>query len=221
MRADGNNRNKLPDLFVSDIIEVLQTSSVQLFTDKMKQFHNNIDFRRFEGSIKSFNTPAVLEDVCAYVNRVYTEMFNVGAWQNAILSKPKSSFKSAAGNIFWKNRYWNCEEEGCNKYRCPKPADKARSDKNELTWKIENNKGKNNSNDRRKKTTPHEWRPPTSDKNNKRVIHNKPCTWNGKNSWIKYGTPDSGFESPDVSPSATDIAITGQKNAAAAIAAAA
>ena len=78
IRADDSNSNKLPDLFVVGIIEVLQTSSVQPFTDKMKQFHENIDFRRFEGSIKFFNTPAVLEDVYAYSNRVYTEMFNVG-----------------------------------------------------------------------------------------------------------------------------------------------
>ena len=132
MRADGSNRNKILDLFIVDIIEVLQTSSIQPFTDKMKQFHNNIDSRRFEGSIKSFNTLTVLEDVYAYANRVYTEMFNVCTWQDAILSKPKSSFNSAAGNVFWKNRCWNCKQKGCNQYKCPKPADKARTEK--MSW---------------------------------------------------------------------------------------
>ena len=42
MQADGSNRNALPDLFVVDIIKVLQTTSVQSFTNKMEQFHDNI-----------------------------------------------------------------------------------------------------------------------------------------------------------------------------------
>ena len=58
-------------------------------------------------------------------------MFNASTWQDAILSKPKSSFNSS-GLVFWKNRCWNCEQEGCNKYKCPKPADKARTDK--MSW---------------------------------------------------------------------------------------
>ena len=66
--------------FVVGIIEVLQTSSVQPFTDKMKHFHDNIEFRLFEGgsTVKSFNTPDVLEGVYSYAQRVYIEMFNVG-----------------------------------------------------------------------------------------------------------------------------------------------
>ena len=62
---------------------------------------------------------------------------------------------------------------------------------------------------KRKETTTHKWRLLTSDEKNKRTIHNKPYTWNGKNSWIKNDTPDSGLESPDISPSAAAIAITG------------
>ena len=85
----------------------------------------------------------------------------------------------------------------------------------------ENNKGPNTSKNKRKKTTPHEWRPPTSDWKNERTIHNKLDIWNGKNSWIKDDTPDSGLESPDIFTSATAITVTGQKNTAAAIAAAA
>ena len=122
MRADGSNCNKLPDLFVVGIIGVCQTSSVQPFTDKMKQFHDNIEFKRFEvgNTVKYFHTPEVLVVVYTYANRVFTEMFNIGTWQDALLSKPKSSF-----DIYWKNRCWNCEQEGCNKYRSPKPPDKA------------------------------------------------------------------------------------------------
>ena len=96
MRADGSNRNAFSDLFVVAIIGVLQTTSVQPFNDKMKQFHDNIEFERFKqvgGTKTSFNTPAVLNDVYAFALAVHTEMFNVGTWQEALISKQsKSSF---------------------------------------------------------------------------------------------------------------------------------
>ena len=74
---------------------------------------------------------------------------------------------------------------------------------------------------KRKETTTHKWRLLTSDEKNKRTIHNKPYTWNGKNSWVKDNTPDSGLKSPADIASAATIAILGRKIAAAAIAAAA
>ena len=122
MRADGSNRNAFSDLFVVAIIGVLQTTSVQSSNGKMKQFHDNIEFERFKqvgGTKTSFNTPAIINDVYIFALVVHTEMFNVGTWQEVLTSKPKSSFTTVIGNaIYWKNRCWNCELEGCNKYRC-------------------------------------------------------------------------------------------------------
>ena len=98
------------------------------------------------------------------------------------------------------------------------PYDQAKCDKNELAWKEANNKGpntntNNNNNNKRKKPVPHQWRPPTDNEKNKRFIHGKPYTWNGKSSWIKYNTPDSGLESPTdiaaAAASAAAITITG------------
>ena len=110
------------------------------------------------------------------------------------------------------------------------PYDQAKCDKNDLVWKEANNKGpntitNNNNNHKRKKLVPHQWRPPIDDEKNKRFVHGKPYTWNGRSSWIKDNTPDSSLESPTdiaaAAASAAAITILGQKNAAAAIAAAA
>ena len=126
MRADGSNRNAFSDLFVVAIIGVLQTTSVQPFNDKMKQFHDSIEFERFKqvGTKTSFNTPTVLNEVYTFALAVHTEMFNVGTWQEALISKPnKSSFTAG---LTWKNRCWNCEQEGYNKYKCLQPYDQAK-----------------------------------------------------------------------------------------------
>ena len=79
MRAGGSNRNAFSDLFVVAIIGVLQTTSVQPFNDKMKQFHDSIEFERFKNKT-SFNTPTVLNEVYTFALAVHTEMFNVGTW---------------------------------------------------------------------------------------------------------------------------------------------
>jgi hypothetical protein len=73
-------------------------------------------------------------------------------------------------------------------------------EKNRLEWAKENNKdptsrrGTTKGGDRKGKHP--EWNPPTPDENNKRIIYNKPYTWNGRNSWIPDETPDSGLKSP-------------------------
>ena len=149
-----------------------------------------------------------------YATRIHTEMFNLGVWQDALVSKPKSSF------IFWENRCWNCEQVGCNKWKCPVDIDEAKCDKNQLAWKQENNKGKSGANGKKKKSVPHQWRPPTTKEGLKRTINGKPHTWNGKGSWKTDNTPDSGLQAPGDTAAAAAIALTGQKSAAAAITAA-
>ena len=87
---------------------------------------------------------------------------------------------------------------------------------------------------KRTKQVPHQWRPPTSEENNKRVIHGNPHTWDGNSSWKKDKSPDSGLEAPGTTTAAAAIAAssvnpaaaaallsTGQSTAAAAIKAAA
>ena len=50
MRSDGSKRNKLPNLFVKNMLEVLQTSSVEAFSFRMKQFSEQLEFRQLETS---------------------------------------------------------------------------------------------------------------------------------------------------------------------------
>ena len=180
MRADGSNRNTFSDLFVVAIIGVLQTTSVQPFNDKMKQFHDSIELERFRNK-SSFNTPTILNDAYTFALAVHTEIFNIGTWQQALISKPKSGFttRCLTAGLEWKNRCWNCEEEGCNKYKCLKPHDREKCERNKLAWQQFNNKvpnSNNNNGNKREKPVPHQWLPPTDDEKKKRFISGKPYT---------------------------------------------
>ena len=83
---------------------------------------------------------------------------------------------------------------------------------------------------KRMKPVPHQWRSPTIEEINRRVIHGNPHTWDGTSSWKKNKSPDSGLEAPGTTNAATAIAAssvhpavaavrlnTGQSTAAAAI----
>ena len=68
---------------------------------------------------------------------------------------------------------------------------------------------------------PYEWRSPSLNELGKRIIHERPHTYNNNGSWKLDTTPDSSLTPEDVA-TATAIAmsITGQKTAGAVLAAA-
>ena len=87
--------------------------------------------------------------------------------------------------------------------KCTQPINETECSKNQMAWSKENNKPNNIS--RKKKTIPHEWRPPSPEEFGKRVIHGKPYTWNNNGSWKTDATPDSGL-TPEDAAAATAIA---------------
>jgi hypothetical protein len=193
MRDDGSGKSALPDSFVSDIVQVYTTSSVDYFNNKMESYHTQLELNCLMEGEKTINTPVILNRTFKLADTVYTKLFNSGVWQAATLQKAKSSFA-----IFWKNRCWNCKKENCNAGICKDPIDAERMEENRLAWAKENNKDPNTrrtSNGRGKSKNP-EWRPPTADENNKRIIYGKPYTWNGRSSWVLDDTPDSGLNKP-------------------------
>jgi hypothetical protein len=195
MRDDGSGKSALPDSFVSDIVQVYTTSSVDYFNNKMESYHTQLELNCLMEGEKTINTPVILNRTFKLADTVYTKLFNSGVWQAATLQKAKSSFA-----IFWKNRCWNCKKENCNAGICKDPIDAERMEENRLAWAKENNKDPNTrrtSNGRGKSKNP-EWRPPTADENNKRIIYGKPYTWNGRSSWVLDDTPDSGLNKPSI-----------------------
>ena len=68
LRLEGSNRDKLPDLFVMRMLKALQTSNVEVFTIRMKQFALNVVFKQFEtgNSGDTFYTPRVTEAMYTY-----------------------------------------------------------------------------------------------------------------------------------------------------------
>jgi hypothetical protein len=194
MRDDGSGKTALPDSFVSDIIAVYATSSVDFFNEKMSAYHTQLELNTLMEDSKTINTPVILERTFKLADKMYHKLFNTGAWHAAANQKAKSTF------IFWKNRCWNCKKENCNAGICKLPIDAERMEENRLEWAKENNKDPNSRrkrNDGDGKGKNPEWRPPTPEENNKRIIYNKPYTWNGRSSWILDETPESGLNLAD------------------------
>jgi hypothetical protein len=209
MRADGSGKSALPDSFVSDIIQVYTTSSVDFFNEKMQSYQVQLELNCLMEDSKTINTPLILERTFKLADAVYNKLAGTGAWQAAANQKAKSTF------IFWKNRCWNCKKENCNAGICKLPIDAERMEENRLEWAKENNKdpnsrrGSTSKGGERKGRHP-EWDPPSPDENNKRIIYNKPYTWNGRNSWILDDTPDSGLKAPGMNNLADDSSIPSQ-----------
>jgi len=202
MRDDGSGKYALPESFVSDIVGVYTTSSVDVFNKRMAQYHTQLEINCLMAGEDTINTAVILNRTFKLADTVYTKLFNSGAWQAATLQKAASSFA-----IFWKNRCWNCKKENCNAGICKDPIDAERMEQNRIAWAKENNKDpnarrtsfKNNgSGEGRVKGKNPEWLPPTADENNKRIIYGKPYTWNGRKSWILDDTPDSGLRPPAI-----------------------
>jgi hypothetical protein len=202
MRDDGSGKYALPESYVSDIVGVYTTSSVDQFNKRMEAYHTQLELNCLMAGEETINTAVILNRTFKLADNAYTKLFNSGAWQAATLQKAASSFA-----VFWKNRCWNCKKENCNAGICKDPIDAERMEQNRLAWAKENNKDpnarrmsfKNNgSGEGRVKGKNPEWLPPTADENNKRVIYGKPYTWNGRKSWILDDTPDSGLRPPAI-----------------------
>ena len=177
-----------------------------------------MEFQRFGDDTKdTYNDEVLLEKLFKYALAVYNELFSDGVWQKSLTNKIKSGFAV----IHWKNRCWNCEAEGCNLRICEKPRNDDTISKNKAAWMEENKftpTGTNRPNGKAKrmKPVPHQWRPPTIEENNKRVIHGNPHTWDGTSSWKKDKSPDSGLEAPGTTTAAAAIAASSVNPAVAA-----
>jgi hypothetical protein len=190
MREDGSNRSPLPDKFVVDLIAVLQTTSVPVFNEKMKDFHSSLDMDRLKSGETTINTLLNLQQTFAFAKNYHKELFDEGIWHAATIEQAKSTF------IFWKNRCWNCKQENCSVPRCNKAIDKNQIEINKQEWMKENNRDSTDFKGQGRRTNkpiPKNWRPPEPQENNKRIIYGKPYTWNGVSSWILDKTPESGL----------------------------
>jgi len=128
MRADGSGKSALPDSFVSDIIQVYTTSSVDFFNEKMQSYQVQLELNCLMEDSKTINTPLILERTFKLADAVYNKLAGTGAWQAAANQKAKSTF------IFWKNRCWNCKKENCNAGICKLPINAERMEENRLEW---------------------------------------------------------------------------------------
>ena len=98
--AMRQGRKHLLDLYVKHMLTVLQTSSVLEFTHRIKQYDDTLEFNRYRSKTgDKSNSPKVLKELLNYAISVHSEMRSLGRWQDALNSKPKSSFTT----IYWKD----------------------------------------------------------------------------------------------------------------------
>ena len=203
----------LPANSVKHLLDRLQTTSVDDFNSifhamaqelAISQIRNNVN-PSFSIALSSKGASVVDNDMksvtflLAFANAAYTEFCTSGLW-TAVLQKPPggSSFLAAGGNLTNDNNNneslpinWTCFNCGKRHHLkdCDKPKDPVEIAKNRANHP-------NGSNNKNRRTTPHKWRPPESGENNKRVINQKPHTWdpNARNSgsWIPDTTESSG-----------------------------
>ena len=74
MRLDTSSGcQQLPDLYVKHMLKVLQTSSVAVFTHRIKQYDDHLEFQRYQTGDRS-NSPKFLSDVFKFALGVHTKM---------------------------------------------------------------------------------------------------------------------------------------------------
>jgi hypothetical protein len=189
-RKNGSCKRPLPNRFVVDIITVFKTTSVDMFNNKMDAYLGSLELAELVDDSQKINTPA---------GKYHKQLFDAGTWEAQVQAKAKSSFAT-----MWRNRCWNCEKEDCTMSKCKQPIDSDKCERNRLQWLsvVRGNSTPRSSrnNDKRggKNTEFPECRPPEASENNKRVIYGRPCTWDGRKSWVMGKTPPSGLS--DIPP---------------------
>jgi hypothetical protein len=194
----------LPEKYIQKMIQVFQTTSVEPFNDGFKKLESDLVFnRRYKKTATSTalmsaggvfspgliasqfqldNDPRSATFLWTFALETYKEMKENGKWDHAVRTPGQSTFVS--GTSTSTIRCWNCDGEH-NYLDCDKPIDEARVDENRQAFA------------KRRRTTrrrPYAWRPPSEDEAGKRVIYNKPHTWDPtRKRWQEDETPDAGL----------------------------
>ena len=214
MRADPTS-SPYPPAFVEKIIEVLKTTSNDIFNGKIDSLLKEAEHQRKLSSAAATtlvtNDEAGLDLVLNYTSTTLTDMEREGTWISGLSSDKNSSAFSASTN----NPCFNCGEPGCTPTKCKEKGvtvDKDRVKANRDKWRKTNKK---------KKTRPYKWRLPEPHENGKRIVDDKPHEWNKeKEFWKEIKAPESGLTdvAGNVAGNTVDTSTTGTATAAEAVA---
>ena len=101
MRDDGSHRTALPKRFIVSLVKVFQTTSVELFNEKIVQIHNSMEFQRVgDDNNDTYNDEVTLKKLFKFAMAVHNELFNDGIWQKSLVDNVRSGFAV----IYWNDR---------------------------------------------------------------------------------------------------------------------
>ena len=162
----------------------------------------SIDITMVQSSgLKLENNIKTVYYVLKYARTVYNDFIQRGIWDKCINATPgKSGLLSTnpgTGTVSVNYKCFNCNAVGDHTVKdCPKPADKEqiklkREEFNAARGRVQRQSTKFNNNG---KPIPHKWRVPEDSEQNKRVIDNKPYTYNPTiKGWVVDDTLPANF----------------------------
>jgi hypothetical protein len=198
---------RVPENFTSQVLQVLQTSSVDKFNNYFLSVEHNhrYDYDMAKTRNPSFNRKtykreaADVEAILEMAEKLYNKLCASNTWSGA-KTKGKAAAFVGTGNANSVNTgrrkliCWNCGEEGHPSQECPKPRNQQMYNSNRKKFNEQRNKNKKNNN---KSTTPaapkpagthnspHKFRPAEDGENNRRVIDGKHMYYNKRTGqWV-------------------------------------
>jgi hypothetical protein len=210
--------DSLPDEYVDKLITIFTTTSVEDFNGLFESLKKQLFASQLQASITSSlivpsggvstltNNLEGATYVLEYAGRAYYTLCQNGSWDECLQKVPGESalITPADGSpVGQDNDCFNCGGKHHLRF-CPKPRDQATIDKNRADHPSSPRhrqptgfKGKHG----RPWSRPTKWRLPEEGENNKRIIDNKPFTFNPSSKrWELDSTPESGVPAANVAP---------------------
>jgi hypothetical protein len=209
--------DSLPDEYVDKLITIFTTTSVEDFNKLFALLKEQLFASQLQASITSSlivpsaGTSSLTNNlegatyVLEYAGKAYYTLCQKGSWDKCLQQAPGDSafITPTDGSTFAIGSCFNCG--GPHHLRlCPKPKDQATIDKHRALHPGGGSPRHQPTGFRGKRppySRPTKWRIPEEGENNKRIIDNKPHTFNPTSKrWEPDTTPESGQQQANVVP---------------------
>ena len=172
---------RVPDRFVDQILDVLQTSFVPSFNEYFEHYSHTflmlMDMAKIDRHKKDV---MIIDKLLQIAEKKYNSLVSSGEWSGGKSKGSHSTFTSQVDNSANtvnsgpnKHLCWNCGEVGHTFYKCPKPKDDNRIESNCNQWNTLANTVWPNTSSNHASDPPFKKCPPSQNENNKRLIDGK------------------------------------------------
>ena len=210
-RIHNARDNKLPERFLQDMLEVLQTSSVPEFNKQFEGLHSNhllqstiarsdcgASLGILTNTLSLKNDLSSIEALLSLADNLYSGFEQSGTWRAHVRALPgKSGFAATASDSDRHLVCDNCAKPGHTSRDCSEPRDAERIKVNrDKRLGRSHSPGRSRRADRR-----HKYRKPEDHEHGLRIIDGKPHRYNeATKRWDLQDSPDTGAPSPAPAP---------------------